>query len=112
MEEHVLERRAADVHLAVDEALGVDRRQELRQERLRVRRRDLPDVAASLDAGAETRREGGGVGGGALERELDDARDAERRDQLGGRPDAQDLPVIEDREPVAERLGLGPCSAS
>jgi len=92
MEEHVLERRAADVHLAVDEALGVDHRQEPRQERPSVRRRDLPDVAASLDTRAETRRESGGVRRGALERELDDARDASDAISSAGVPTRRTCP--------------------
>src|SRR5450756_1780337 len=50
LQENVLQRGAAHVHLAVLEALALDRGQDARQQGLGVPRGDLPDVAARLDA--------------------------------------------------------------
>src|SRR5713226_6040114 len=73
LQEDVLEGGPAHVHLVVLEALALDRGEDLRQEGLGIRGQNLPDVSARLDGRAEPSGEGGGVGRGAVEGELDDA---------------------------------------
>src|SRR6266436_5453937 len=104
LNEHLLQLGLAHPHVADDHALREERAQQLGQPLLGVVHRAL-DAAPVRDAAEHSGRLGE-PGGAGIEAKRDDVADGDLALEVAGRPAGQDEPGLDERDLVAELLGL------
>src|SRR5215467_2361358 len=105
LNEDLLELRLVDLHVPDDDALGVERAEQLRQPLLGLVHRAL-DPAVDLDATQDARALGEPRHARGVELERDHLAEADLPLELAGGAARQDTPGLDERDLVAELVGL------